>query len=80
MLQNKRVRFGLGQLGKGVVHVAVVALVGKDALQRVDPLGVLGELPVVDGDVWGRQVLPAGVKLCAGALGLLDDGRVRVAS
>ena len=79
MLQHKRVRFALRQLRKGVVYVAVVALVGKDALQRVDPLGVQGKLPVVDGNVWGRQVLPAGVELRAGALGLLDDGRVRVA-
>ena len=79
MLQHKRVRFGLGQLGEGVVHVTVVALIGEDALQGVDPLGVPGKLPVVDGDVGGRQVLPTSMELRAGALGLLDDGRVRVA-
>lgn len=79
VLQRERVGLGGGELREGVVDVAVVALVGEHALQRVHPLGILGELPVGDGGLGGGQVLPALVQRRAGALGLFDDGSVGVA-
>ena len=79
VLQHERIGVLVSKLGEGVVDVAVVALVREHALEGVHPLGVLGQLPVGDGDLRGGEVLPALVQLSAGAQHLLDDRRVGVA-
>mmetsp|Transcript_20230 Transcript_20230/g.34467 ORF Transcript_20230/g.34467 Transcript_20230/m.34467 type:complete len:245 (-) Transcript_20230:724-1458(-) len=78
VLQCERRRLCLAHLCEGVVHIPVVRLVSEHASQCIKKSGVGWQHPVGDGVLWGRQVCPGSVQLCAFCLDVLDDIRIGV--
>jgi hypothetical protein len=55
----KRVQvFVLLQVSQTVIHKSVGRLVGSHGFDYVQERSILGQTPVIDGNVWSRLVLP----------------------
>mmetsp|Transcript_26738 Transcript_26738/g.83761 ORF Transcript_26738/g.83761 Transcript_26738/m.83761 type:complete len:413 (+) Transcript_26738:281-1519(+) len=78
VLLDEGVLGALGQRREGVVHVAVVRLVGEHVLEAGGPGGVVLEGPVGLGDLRRRQVRPRRVQVRALHLAVLHDVGVGV--
>jgi hypothetical protein len=64
--------------GVGVVHVAVVGLVCQNVPQSVPPRRVVGQPPVLLGDLGRGERSPVAVEVGVGRVDVLDDVGVGV--